>query len=253
MQKYSETLEMLKNHRSVRKYKDQPIEQELLDQILEAGMRGSNTGNMQIYSVVVTRDAQRKKELAQFHFNQPMVANAAAVITVCLDINRWDKWCLQRNAGPAYDNLLWLLTGSVDATIVSQNICVAAEAQGLGICYLGTVLYSAPEIAEFLKLPRGVVPITTITMGYPDETPAESDRLPLDSVVHYEEYRDYSPADIDKAFAEKENLQLTKDLIKENGTENLAQIFTQKRYTKADNIAISEKLYKYLKDSGFLK
>lgn len=253
MQTISETLNLLKNHRSVRKYKDQPIEQELLDQILEAGMRGSNTGNMQIYSIVVTRDAQRKKELAKFHFNQPMVANAAAVITVCLDINRWDKWCLQRNADPAYDNLLWLLTGSVDATIVSQNICVAAEAQGLGICYLGTVLYSAPEIAEFLKLPKGVVPITTITMGYTDETPAESDRLPLDSVVHYEQYRDYTPADINKAFAEKENLQLTKDLIKENGTENLAQIFTQKRYTKADNIAISEKLYKYLKDSGFLK
>ena len=176
MQTISETLNLLKNHRSVRKYKDQPIEQELLDQILEAGIRGSNTGNMQIYSVVVTRDAQRKKELAKFHFNQPMVANAAAVITVCLDINRWDKWCLQRNADPAYDNLLWLLTGSVDATIVSQNICVAAEAQGLGICYLGTVLYSAPEIAEFLKLPKGVVPITTITMGYPDETPAAKPR-----------------------------------------------------------------------------
>jgi hypothetical protein len=216
-------------------------------------MRGSNTGNMQIYSVVVTRDTQRKKELAKFHFNQPMVAGAAAVITVCIDINRWDKWCLQRNADPGYDNLRWLLTGSVDATIVSQNICVAAEAQGLGICYLGTVLYNAPEIAEFLNLPKGVIPITTITMGYPDETPAESDRLPLDSVVHYEQYHDYSPADIDKAFAEKENLPLTKELIKQNGTENLAQIFTTKRYTKADNIAISEKLYKYLKDNGFLK
>lgn len=253
MQTFSDTLNLLKAHRSVRKYKNQPIEQKLLDQILEAGMRGSNTGNMQIYSIVVTRDTQRKKELAKFHFNQPMVASAAAVVTVCLDINRWDKWCLQRNADPGYDNLLWLLTGSVDATIVSQNICVAAEAEGLGICYLGTVLYNAPEIAEFLALPKGVVPITTITMGYPDETPAESDRLPIHSVVHYEQYSDYSPADIDKAFAEKENLQLTKDLIKQNGTENLAQIFTEKRYTKADNIAISEKLYKYLKDSGFLK
>lgn len=248
-----DTVELLKNHRSVRKYKDTPIAQAVLDDILEAGMRGSNTGNMQIYSVVVTRDAQRKKELAKFHFNQPMVEAAAAVITVCIDINRWDKWCLQRNANPGYDNLLWLLTGSVDATIVSQNICVAAEAQGLGICYLGTVLYNAPEIAEFLNLQKGVIPITTITMGYPDETPAESDRLPLNGVVHYEQYHDYTPADIDKTFAEKENLPLTKALIKENGTENLAQIFTTKRYTKADNIAISEKLHKYLKDNGFLK
>ena len=247
------TVDLLKSHSSIRKYKDTTIAQAVLDDILEAGMRGSNTGNMQIYSVVVTRDAQRKKELAKFHFNQPMVASAAAVITVCIDINRWDKWCLQRNADPGYDNLLWLLTGSVDATIVSQNICVAAEARGLGICYLGTVLYNAPEIAEFLNLPKGVIPITTITMGYPDETPEASDRLPLDGVVHYEQYHDYTPEEIDRIFAEKENLPLTKTLIKENGTENLAQIFTTKRYTKADNVAISEKLYNYLKYSGFLQ
>ncbi|MBR4803797.1 MAG: nitroreductase family protein, partial [Bacteroidales bacterium] len=85
------TVDLLKSHSSIRKYKDTTIAQAVLDDILEAGMRGSNTGNMQIYSVVVTRDAQRKKELAKFHFNQPMVASAAAVITVCIDINRWDK------------------------------------------------------------------------------------------------------------------------------------------------------------------
>lgn len=249
----NETLSLLKNHRSVRKYTDQPIPQPLMDQILEAGMRGSNTGNMQIYSVVVTRDAQRKKELAQFHFNQPMVSSAAAVITVCIDINRWNKWCLQRNADPGYDNLLWLLTGTVDATIVSQNICVAAEAAGLGICYLGTVLYNAPEIAQYLNLPKGVVPVTTITMGYPAENPQPSDRLPLDGIVHYEQYNDYSSQQIDSVFSGKENLPQTKELIQQNGTENLAQIFTTKRYTKADNIAISEKLDKYLRDSGFLK
>lgn len=253
MQKFDENLNLLMAHRSIRKYSDKPIDQAVLDSILEAGMRGSNTGNMQIYSVLVTRDPQRKKELAKFHFNQPMVENAAAVITVCIDINRWNKWCLQRNADPSYDNLLWLMTGTVDATIVSQNICVAAEAQGLGICYLGTVLYNAPEIAEYLNLPRGVVPITTITMGYPAEEPEASDRLPLDGVVHYEQYNDYTPAEIDRIFNEKENLPLTKELILQNGTENLAQIFTRKRYTKADNIAISEKLLNYLKDTGFLK
>ena len=246
-------VELLKNHCSVRKYKDTPITQVVLNDILEAGVRGSNTGNMQIYSIIVTRDVQRKKKLAELHFNQPMVETAAAVFTVCIDINRWHKWCLQRNADPGYDNLLWLLTGSVDATIVSQNICVAAEAHGLGICYLGTVLYNAPEIAELLKLPKGVIPLTTITMGYPDETPKPSDRLPLDGVVHYEEYTDYTSAEIDRVFHEKENLSLTKELIKENGTENLAQIFTTKRYTKADNIAISEKLFKYLNNNGFLQ
>lgn len=249
----NETISLLKSHRSVRKYTDQPIAQPLLDQILEAGIRGSNTGNMQIYSIVVTRDAKHKADLAKFHFNQPMVTSAAAVVTVCIDINRWDKWCLQRNADPGYDNLLWLLSGAVDATIVSQNICVAAEAAGLGICYLGTVLYNAPEIAEYLKLPKGVVPLTTITMGYPAEEPEASDRLPLHGVVHYEQYNDPTPEQIDMIFSEKENLPQTKVLIEQNGTDNLAQIFTTKRYTKEDNVAISEKLRNYLINCGFFK
>ena len=246
------TIELLNKHRSIRKYKQQPIEKAVLDEILEAGVRGSNTGNMQIYSIVVTQDVEKKKQLEQLHY-QKCVSDAATVITVCVDINRYHKWCVQRNAGTAYDNLLWLLSGTVDATIVSQNICVAAEAKGLGFCYLGTVMYNSPEIAEFLQLPKGVVPVTTITMGYPDENPELSDRLPLEGVVHYETYRDYTPGDIDKIFAEKENLPLSKELVKINDTENLAQIFTQKRYPEKDNIATSEKLAKYLKDNGFLK
>ena len=246
------TMELLMQHRSIRKYKPQAIEQNTLNRILEAGIRGSNTGNMQIYSIVVTQDAERKKELAKFHFGQKMVEDAAAVVTVCVDINRYHKWCMLRNAGTAYDNFLWFATGVVDATIATQNICVAAEAEGLGFCYLGTVLYNAPEIAQYLKLPKGVVPVTTITMGYPDEAPELTERLPLTGVVHYEEYHDYSDEDINNVFAEKENLPFSKEMVRINGTENLAQIFTQKRYKKEDNMFMSQKLLKFLHDSDFM-
>lgn len=249
---YMDTIDFLKQHKSIRKYKKQTIPTDVLNRILEAGIRGSNTGNMQIYSIVLTRDEKRKKELAKFHFGQKMVEDADTVATVCVDINRYHKWCMLRNAGTAYDNLLWLLTGTVDATIVTQNMCVAAESEGIGFCYLGTVLYNSPEIAEYLKLPKGVVPVTTITMGYPDESPDFTERLPLNGVVHYEEYHDYSDKDIDDIFAEKEALPFSKEMVRVNGTENLAQIFTQKRYKKEDNLFISQKLLKFLKDSDFM-
>ena len=100
-------LDFLTKHTSIRKYKDAAIAPDTLTEILEAGSRGSNTGNMQIYSIVVTQDKERKKELAKYHFGQKMVEDAAAVVTVCVDINRYHKWCLQRNAGIAYDNFLW--------------------------------------------------------------------------------------------------------------------------------------------------
>ena len=140
----------------------------------------------------------------------------------------------------------------VDATIVTQNICVAAEAEGLGFCYLGTVLYNAPEIANFLELPKGVVPVTTITVGYPDEMPELTERLPLEGVVHYERYNDYSDSDINRIFDEKENLPFSKEMVKVNNTENLAQIFTQIRYKKADNVMMSKKLLNFLHESCFM-
>lgn len=246
-------IEHLLSHRSIRKYKDQKIEKQLLNKIIEAGIRTSNTGNMQIYSIIVTQDEEKRKELAKFHFNQQMVIDAPVVLTICADVNRFHKWCELRNAGTAYDNFLWFLTGTIDATIVTQNICVAAESEGLGICYLGTVNYNTPEISEFLNIPRGVVPVTTITIGYPDESPEQNERLPLDGVVHYEAYKDYSAEDIERIYQDKEALDFSKEIVKTNGVENLAQVFTQKRYAKKGNEAISKKLITYLKETGFIE
>ena len=245
-------IQHLLNHRTIRKYTNRKIEPALLDTLLEAGIRGSNTGNMQVYSLVVTQDTERKKELAKMHFNQKMAIDAPVVLTICADVNRFHKWCELRNAGTAYDNFLWFLTGTIDATIVTQNICVAAESQGLGICYLGTANYNAPEIAEFLHLPKGVVPVTTITLGYVDEQPEQTERLPLEGVVHHEVYNDYSDEDINRIYKDKEALSFSKDLVKTNEVENLAQVFTQKRYKKGDNEHFSAKLLDYLKATGFM-
>jgi len=245
-------LDTLFNHKSIRKYKSTPVSDQDLKDILEAGTRASNTGNMQVYSIVVTRDEEMKKKLAPTHFNQPMATQAPVLLTFCADINRFNKWCKQRDAEPGYDNFLWFTNAVIDAMLASQNCCLAAEDKGMGICYLGTTTYNADKIIDILQLPKGVIPITTVVVGYPDENPGLTDRLPLEGVVHYETYKDYSKEDIDRIFAEKDSSDLTKALLEENQKETLAQIFTDNRYKKADNIHFSKVFLKVLEDQGFM-
>lgn len=242
----------LLKHRSIRKFKSTPIPEEELREMLEAASRASTCGNMQLYSLIVTRDKAMREKLLPCHFGQQMVVEAPCVVTVCADVHRFSMWCEQREAEPAYDNFAWFLTATIDALLAAQNLVVAAEARGLGICYLGTTIYTAGEIVKTLNLPKGVLPVTTIVLGYPDEKPELTDRLPQDAVVHFEQYNDYTAAEIDELWAEREESELTKQLLAENGLPNLARIFTERRYVKEDNIAISRSYLELLKERGFM-
>lgn len=240
------------NHRSIRKYTGEPIPNPVLDYILEAGTRASTTGNMQVYSVIVSTEASIKEELAPCHFNQPMVKEAPVVLTFCADFNRFNHWCKLRKAEPGYDNFLSFMTAAIDALLVAQNVCVAAEDAGLGICYLGTTTYMAEKIIDVLDLPKGVVPVTTVTLGYPDEKPGLTDRLPVEAVIHREKYKDYSDSDIENIYREKELIKSYQEFVKENNKETLAQVFTDIRYKKDDNILFSKSLLSILEKQGFM-
>ena len=225
-------MEILKQRRTIRKYQQKDISSDLLNDLLDSAFRASTVGNMQVYSVIVTRDAERKARLAPAHFNQPMVKTAPVVLTFCIDLRRFTKWCEQRKATPGYNNLEWFVTGSVDALLAAQTFCVAAEEKGLGICYLGTTTYNPQMIIEALE-------------------PAQVDRLPLEAIVHEETYHDYTPEDIDRLYAYKESLPENKQFIFENNKETLAQVFTDVRYKKEDNEVMSENLWKVIKKQGF--
>lgn len=245
-------IDSVKSRRSIRKYADKPVGEDLLRRLLVAAERTQTMGNMQLYSVVVTRDAEMKRRLAPAHFNQPMVTQAPVVLTICADFNRTVRWAEQRNAVPGYDNFLSFLNAATDALLFTQTFCNLAEAEGLGICYLGTTLYMPSQIIDVLKLPRLVMPVATLTVGWPDEHPEQTDRLPLDAVVHEEVYRDYSPADIDFYYKEKEALPENRHFVEINHKETLAQVFTDIRYNKKDNEAMSAGLLQALKQQGFL-
>ncbi len=241
------------NHRSIRNYKNDPISREILDEILQAATMASTTGNMQVYSIIVTSEPALKEKLWEAHFKQNMVLQAPIILTFCADFNRFNLWCRHRKANPGYDNFLSFMTAAIDALLAAQNCAVAAEEKGLGICYLGTTTYNADKIIGILELPRSVVPVTTLVMGYPADDPGLTDRLPVEAVVHMEKYRNYTIEDINKLYAEKEGLPLTKKLLEENGLETLAQIFTDIRYTRTDNELFSGKYLDVIRKQGFLE
>jgi nitroreductase len=243
---------ILLDRRSIRRYSEKPVGDELLNDILMKGCRASTTGNMQVYSIIITRSKEKKMELAPCHFNQKMVTEAPVVLTFCADFNRFSKWCRMRNAEPGYDNFLSFFTAAIDALIVAQTSCIAAEAEGLGICYLGTTTYMAQKIIEVLRLPAGVVPVTTVTLGWPSEKPEQADRLPLEAVIHNEVYLDYSDENINSCYKEKEMRSDNQQFVKENSKESLAQVFTDVRYAKKDNVEFSKMLLQVLKNQGFM-
>lgn len=207
---------------------------------------------MQLYSLIVTSTQQGKEQLAPWHFNQPMIKQAPVVITFCADVRRFSMWCEQRGAEPGYDNFAWFVNGLIDTVLVSQNVALEAESEGLGICYLGTTTYNAAEISQVLQLPGGVIPVTTLVVGYPQEPiPSLTDRLPLEAVIHREHYQDYTSQIINDLWREKEQSPETQEFLRQNELPNLARIFTEKRYKTADNLHFSRKYFDALQAQGF--
>ena len=245
-------MQFLKNRRTIRQFSSQSVSDELLNRLLEEAARTPTTGNMQLYSVVVTRDEKMKNKLMPVHFNQQMVINAPVLLTVCADFNRFNCWCLLRDALPEYGNFASFMNAAQDALFFAQTFCLLAESEGLGTCYLGTTTYNPDKIINILNLPDYVVPLTTITLGYPEQIPAQPDRLPLESFVHKETYVDYSPEAIEKLYSYKESLPENQQFVIENQKETLAQVFTDVRYKKADNEHFSKVLVETVKRQGFL-
>ena len=245
-------MQNINTRRTIRKYSSEGVSEDLLHRLLHEASRTQTMGNLQLYSVVVTRDETMKAQLAPAHFNQPMVTEAPVVLTICADFRRTTDWCLNRSADPGYDNFLSFINAATDALLFTQTFCNLAEEEGLGCCFLGTTVYMPQMIIDILRLPQLVMPVATITLGWPAEQPPLSDRLSVDAFIHQETYRAYSPTLIDEFYQAKESLEANIGFVKENGKETLAQVFTDCRYTRKDNESMSAGLLDALRNQGFL-
>ena len=238
--------------RTIRKYADRAVSDELLNRLMTEAARTQTMGNLQLYSVIVTHSDEMKAKLSPAHFNQPMVKEAPVVLTICADFNRTSFWAKCRKAEPGYDNFLSFINAATDALLYTQTLCNLMDEEGLGYCYLGTTVYQPQQIIDILQLPQLVMPVATLTVGWPAEEPPLSDRLPLESFVHQETYHDYLSMDIDTYYKYKEELEDNRHFVEINNKETLAQVFTDIRYTRKDNEAISKELFATLVRQGFL-
>lgn len=236
---------------TVRNFSDREVYDQLLRDMLEAAAHAPTNGNMQLYSVVITRDPLKKRLLTPAHFNQPASTGANVLLTFCADFNRFVKWCEVSDAKPGYDNFQSFMSAVFDTVILAQQFCTIAEQQGLGTCYLGTTAYNAPQIAEILELPSRVVPVITVALGYPAGEPVRSDRIPSSGFIHDEVYKDYTEKDIKNIYAEKEAREDSCQFIAENGKETLAQVFTDVRYPKETNEVFSKVYLDFIEKQKF--
>ena len=253
-------IESIHQHRSIRKYKPDQIPEDLLQELLEAGIRASSSGNMQTYSIIVTRDKVLREQLYKAHFQQNMVLEAPLLLTFCADFNRMRQWLRISDAADNFDNFMSFMIAAIDAILVSQNVALAAESKGLGICYLGSTFSDCDQVGRILALPDNVVPVVGFTLGYPNEDPPLRDRLPLDGLVHYETYQDYDDERIAEIYRQREvngwdrymSYPRLRKLIIDSGVKNLAQVYTEVKYSRQSHQEFSRNVLDYLNVQDFM-
>ena len=247
----SDAIDLMLQHRSIRQFTGEPVDEALLREVVECGLRASNTGNMQLYSVVATREEPLRSQLLEQHFGQ--CASAPLLLTICTDVHRYHRYCQVNQCDQPYGNLLWWASALVDASLFAQNRCLAAEARGLGFCHLGTVMYNTARIAALLRCPEGVVPVIALALGHPAEEGRLSERIGPDGVLHSETYHPYSDDDIRRIHAVRDHDPFNQEMVRQNGTRNYCEIFTTKRYPRQQNEAISAALEAFLQQAGMIQ
>ena len=239
--------------KSCRFFKDLKITKNLLEEIIIKAMKAPTCGNMQLYTVVATRDEEKLKEMAAYHYNQPAATTAPLILTVCADFNKFTKWCEANEAEAGYNNFHSFITAMTDAVIFAQQIVTVAENEGLGSCYLGTVTYNATQISRMLELPELVVPVAAIALGYVDKEGEDTKRMPVEGILHDEKYNDRYVSALTPLFSYLEDNPENEKFIKENGKKNIAQVFAEIRYPKSTNESISKEFYSLLQEKGYMK
>jgi nitroreductase len=255
---------LMRAHRSIRRFEDRAIDPALVDHVLEQALAGSSSsGNLNMVSVVKTRDPERKQRLYELHFEQPMVLQAPLVLSFCADSYRTREWLALRGARPGFaDFISWHVAG-YDAIIWAQTTALALESHGLGICYMGTTLHSMGAIADFLEMPPNCLPVTSMVVGWPAESLPARDRLPPAAWLHDERYQRPSAAEIEARFGERERRgrerylamgEAMQRLWDEHGISSLAQFYTSKIKYDPDVFAVdSAALEALLRQRGFLQ
>ena len=166
-------IELAKKRYSVRSYKSDPVENDKLQQVLEAARLAPTAGNRQPFQLIVAHTSGREVELRRI-YDRPWFVEAPVVICACAILS--EAWV--RGDGKSY--------ADVDVAIAMDHLTLAAADMGLGTCWIGA--FDPLAVREVLDLPDGVEPIALTPLGYPNDQPRPKKRKPLAQLVRYESW-----------------------------------------------------------------
>ncbi|UOY93139.1 oxygen-insensitive NADPH nitroreductase [Ectobacillus sp. JY-23] len=187
----NQTIETLLQHRSIRKYENRQLTEEQIQLLVASAQAASTSSYIQAYSIIGIKDAEKKKRLAELSGNQAYVETNGHFFVFCADLYRHDVLAEmeQQGVSASLESTEKFMVAVIDATLAAQNTAIAAESMGLGICYIGGLRNHLEEVTQLLNIPKCVIPLFGMTVGYPLEEGSVKPRLPFQHVYHEEAYK----------------------------------------------------------------
>ncbi len=235
-------IQSLYDRKSVRAYAPDAIPPEAVDAILEAAVQAPTAGNQQLYTILDITDPTKKRRLSESCDHQPFIAEAKLVLVFCADCLKWYSAYREAGCSPRRPGAGDLMLAVCDAVIAAQNAVTAAEALGIGSCYIGDIMENAETQREILGFPRYVFPAAMVVFGYPTEqqkTREKPTRFDMRYIVQENGYHAWNDADLRDMFAER---------TAGRGFEEWMQAFCERKYNADFSREMSRSVRQYLKD-----
>ena len=184
--------ELIEKRATCRAYKPDPIPDDVLNRVLEAGCKSPSCGGFQSISIIKITDPDKRKRLVDFSRGQKFVATAPVSLVFCVDYHRMRR-VMTREPAPfrQQDQFKYLMMGIIDASICAQTMVLAAEAEGLGSCYNGNILNVMDQISDLMELPEQIFPVVMLTLGWPrTDRRRQPPKYPASLLVHEHTYQE---------------------------------------------------------------
>jgi len=186
----NKTIETILNHRSIRKYKNTPLSDDQIDTLVQSAQAASTSSFIQAYSIIGVKDPAKKKKLAELAGNQPYVAENGHLFVFCADLHRHEILGTMEEVKleDSLESTETFMVSLIDVALAAQNLVIAAESMGLGTCYIGGIRNNLEGVEEVLDIPKRVIPLFGLTVGYPAHESSQKPRLPKAHIYHEERY-----------------------------------------------------------------
>ena len=184
------TIDLLKSHRSIRKFAGKKIPEDLLRELIRAGQCAATSNHVQAYSIIHVIDPDNRRKIAELAGGQDYIADCSDFLVFCADMRRSTDAAGRAGADVVRGMTEQLLVATIDTSLMAQNVAIAAESEGLGLCYIGGIRNNPADISEILRLPEHVYPVFGMCLGYPDQNPEVKPRLPVEAILREDYYSD---------------------------------------------------------------